>query len=257
MRVLLAIPSYRCSAQIGRVLRRLPRELRARIEHIAIIDNRSDDATCDVALNAIRTEGLESIAAVYRNRDNYGLGGSHKVAFGMALAGKYDYVAILHGDDQGRGEELARLFDEARAHPDAMAILGARFMPASKLEGYSKLRIAGNVGLNLLYTLLSGRMTWDMGSGLNLFRVADLKNGDYLRASNAFTFNMDWLLAAYRRRAKLRFVPITWTETDQVSNARTFRVGWIALKTLLNWRFLPPPAEARQNIAYHCDRLDL
>lgn len=36
-----------------------------------------------------------------RNDENYGLGGSHKVAFDYALNNAYDYVVVLHGDDQG------------------------------------------------------------------------------------------------------------------------------------------------------------
>ena len=40
--------------------------------------------------------------------------------------------------------------------------------------------------------------------------------------------------------------PISWSETDQVSNAKTFKVGWIALKTLLRWRAGSPERADRK-----------
>ena len=38
---------------------------------------------------------------VLKNRENYGLGGSHKVAFNYAIENNFDYIIVLHGDDQG------------------------------------------------------------------------------------------------------------------------------------------------------------
>jgi len=40
----------------------------------------------------------------------------------------------------------------------------------------------------------------------------------------------------YRNRVKIKFVPITWKETDQISNAKIFKVGSIIIKSLIRWR---------------------
>jgi glycosyltransferase involved in cell wall biosynthesis len=236
MRICVVIPAYKCEKQITRVLEGFDESLRAKIERVKVIENRSPDSTLDCVVEYTRGAGWTGFIEVWRNNNNYGLGGTHKVAFLAAIHEGYDYLAILHGDAQALTSDLARLIDYATKHPDCAAVLGARFMRGSKLTGYSTLRTWGNHGLNMLYSLLSFKRTYDMGSGLNLFRVKDLKEMDFLGFQDAFTFNHDLLLTYFRRRAKVAFVPISWFETDQISNAKTFQVGWKALKTLLDWR---------------------
>ena len=159
------------------------------------------------------------------------------MAFERALREGIDYVAILHGDDQATPSELNVLIDQAIQHPHAAAILGARFAIGSHLIGYEKLRIWGNYVLNLFFTLLTGRWTVDLGSGLNLFAMKDLQDRRYLGFLDTLTFNIDLLLDYYKKKVPLVWQPITWSETDQVSNAKIFTIGWMILKQLLTWRF--------------------
>jgi dolichol-phosphate mannosyltransferase len=237
--ILVAIPCYQCATQIGRTLAGFQPDLLARVDRVVCIDNGSTDGTEAAALDEMRRLGFGSRGWVIRNDRNYGLGGTHKVAFELARAERFAQLVILHGDAQGRTEEIGRFIDEAARHPEASAILGARFMPGSTLEGYPLLRQAGNRGLNLVYSALTGQRILDMGAGLNLFRVSLLERLPYREFSDAFTFNMDLLLELLRRREPFRYVPITWTETDQRSNASALRVGWKALTTVLRWRFGP------------------
>mgnify|MGYP001558734299 CR=1 FL=1 len=239
MRALLAIPCYNCEKQIKRVIAGFNRELASRLEKIVVIDNRSSDSTVNSAIAAVKASGLNNIEVI-SNSENYGLGGTHKVAFLYAERLGMDYVGILHGDNQAKTEELFILLDEAENNPRIAAILGSRFMSGSRLDGYSPLRIWGNRGLNILYAFITLRKTMDIGSGLNLFRIKDILDRRYLGFSDGFTFNIDLLLDYYKKGSKIKFIPITWTESDQVSNAKTFAVGWIALKTVLRWRFLQP-----------------
>ncbi|MNL40994.1 hypothetical protein D3C87_1633790 [compost metagenome] len=76
----------------------------------------------------------------------------------------------------------------------------------------------------------------DLGSGLNVFNVSSFDLHRVTGYSNGFTFNMDLLLDTIEKRLSFQYSPITWTEFDQVSNARNFKVGWATLKTLLRWR---------------------
>lgn len=239
MRIFVAIPCFNCEKQIPRVLAGFDEQLCKRIEKIVVIDNRSTDSTVDAASKAIKNLNLNNIEII-QNDENYGLGGSHKVAFLYAEREDADYIAILHGDNQAKTEELSNLLNVVEANPNLAAVLGSRFMFDSTLEGYSFIRTWGNIGLNVLYTLLTLRTTKDLGSGINLFRLEDLHDHRYLGFSDQFTFNIDLLLDYYTKGTSMQFVPITWLETDQISNAKTFHVGWIALKTVLQWRFSQP-----------------
>jgi dolichol-phosphate mannosyltransferase len=235
-RILVAIPVYNCEKQIPRVLGALDKNLLGRVDKVIVVDNISTDGTVKAAKAAAAKLNSPKIE-IWQNKQNYNLGGTHKVAF---LAGEklgMDYVAILHGDDQAKADELNRLIDAAAADPALGAILGCRFMRGSKLSGYSWQRIWGNRAINFVYTIVALRPSKDLGSGLNLFRLADLADHRYLGFGDTITFNIDLLLDYFKKGTRIKFVPISWREEDQVSNARNFQVGKTAIRKLLRWRF--------------------
>ncbi len=233
IKIVVAIPSYNCEKQISRVIDGFDKHLLKRLKKIIIIDNGSSDNTVNVAKEAVKRLGSSKIE-VWQNTNNYNLGGTHKVAFLAGEKMKMDYVAILHGDNQATTIELNRLIDAAIENPEAGAILGTRFMPGSKLIGYDWKRIYGNRVINIFYSIISMRPCKDLG--LNLFKLKELSNHRYLGFSDTITFNIDLLLDYFSKQTKLVFVPITWTEEDQVSNARNFTVGKTAIRKILKWR---------------------
>ncbi len=85
-----------------------------------------------------------------RNNENYGLGGSHKVAFSYAIKNEFDYMIVLHGDDQGRIQDMLPLLQSGK-YKNYDACLGGRFAPGSSLEGYSKFRTFGNRVFNIIF----------------------------------------------------------------------------------------------------------
>ncbi len=235
-KILVAIPAYNCETQIKRVLDGFSSRLLARVDKVIIIDNGSTDNTVGAAKQAA-TKLKSPKIEVWQNKDNYNLGGTHKVAFLTGEKLGVDYVAILHGDDQAKTTELNNLLDAAIKHPEKGAILGTRFMRGSTLIGYDWKRILGNRVINIIYTVVALRPSKDLGSGLNLFKLDALKDHDYLGFGDTITFNIDLLLDYFSKKTPLLFVPITWREEDQVSNARNFNVGSTAIKKLLAWRF--------------------
>jgi len=235
--ILVAIPAYNCEKQIGRVLEGFDKKLLDRVDRVIVIDDRGGDNTAEAAQKVIDKRKLGDKVRVVQNVKNLGLGGSHKMAFLYSEKMGVDYVAILHGDDQAKTQELHNLIDLAEKDPELGAILGCRFMKGATLKGYSWERIWGNRAINLAYSMVVMRSSRDLGSGLNLFRLKDLKDHRYLGFDSRMTFNIDLLLDYFSKKTKIVFVPITWEESDQVSNARNFTIGKIALRQLFRWRF--------------------
>ncbi len=221
-KILVAIPAYNCEKQITRVLKGFDKKLLGRLEKVIVIDDRGSDNTAAVAQEAIDKFNLAPKVEVVQNVKNLGLGGSHKMAF-------------LYGEKMG-ADYVANLIDVAESDPKVGAVLGSRFMKDSTLSGYAWERIWGNRVLNVLYTILTFRGTKDLGSGLNLFRLKDLADHRYLGFDSRMTFNFDLLLDYYSKKTKLIFVPITWSESDQVTNARNFQVAKRAFGQLVKWR---------------------
>lgn len=234
-KILLAIPSYNCEKQIVRVINEFDKNLLIKIGKIIIIDNQSKDNTIKNAINTIKRKKLKKFV-VLKNDHNYGLGGSHKIAFLYGRNFGFSHVAILHGDNQAKTQELNLFIDQVEHNPDLDAVLGSRFMKKSNLLGYSKMRIFGNLILNFIFTLLTFRLTEDLGSGLNIFSLRAFLDDNYLKFSDGLTFNIDLLLYLYKSKKQLKFIPITWREVDQVSNAKTINVGLDALKMLIKWK---------------------
>lgn len=230
-RILVFIPVYNCRKQVYRVLEQF-NGLEGYFSEVLVIDNCSTDNTLDTACEAASRVGLP--VTVVRNNCNYGLGGSHKVAFNYALENCFDYCVVLHGDDQGCIHDLLPLLD-AGIHHDADCLLGARFAPGSTLVGYSPLRRVGNHVFNLLFSVAVGRRLYDLGAGLNLYRVSMLENGKWRGFANNLTFNYFMILASVHWGWKIRFFPISWREDDQISNVKLVRQSIQVISILLRY----------------------
>jgi glycosyltransferase involved in cell wall biosynthesis len=230
-KLLVGIPAYNCEKQISRVIGGISLYLNDVVDEIIVVDNRSSDRTYETALQYKNTFQIGKLK-VKRNIFNVGLGGSHKIIFNYALKENYELVAIVHGDDQASFSELADLL-ECYKKTGADAVLGSRFMKNSRRIDYSTLRVFGNSVLNVIYSVILMKRIRDLGSGLNLFTLDLIRKTQYMNYSDGFTFNMDLLIKFVTLNANIEFIPITWKEFDQVSNARNFSVGWTALKTVI------------------------
>lgn len=240
--ILVLITTYQCEAQVGRVLAQLDNRTAPWVLEVAVIDNRSSDATAQNAQKAL--EELAPLAKKHGviltmlvNTENFNLGGSHKAGFAYALNKGYQHVVVLHGDDQGDLHDLVPALEQG-IHLMHDCVLGSRFMPGSKLGGgYGWFRRFGNYVFLTLFTLFCNRNTWDMGSGLNLYSRKVIEAGDYIFAADNLTFHCYFLLKMFARGRNIVFFPITWREEDQVSNAKLFRQSWEIFRILLSYYF--------------------
>ena len=99
-KILLFIPMYNCEKQIVRVLGQLTDEVCSYLTEVIVVNNRSTDGGEEAVINFLKENDIPVEIRLLRNDDNYGLGGSHKVAFQYAIEHEFDYVIVLHGDDQ-------------------------------------------------------------------------------------------------------------------------------------------------------------
>lgn len=218
-KIMVFIPMYNCEKQIVRVLKQFDEEVLKYIMEIVIVNNRSTDKGEDAVINFSKENKLNKKITLLRNDENYNLGGSHKVAFDYAIKNKYDYLIVLHGDDQGNIHDLLPYLKN-KEYKNYDSLLGSRFLKESKLDGYSKFRTFGNIVYNFIFSILLGSKIKDLGAGLNMYKVKSLKNKYYLKYPDRLTFNCYMLLAIKSYKQKVKYFPITWREDDQVSNVK-------------------------------------
>lgn len=233
-RILLFIPMYNCEKQIVRVLDQLNGEILEYLSEVIIINNRSTDNGEKAAIRKIKNMDIELPIKVMRNDENYGLGGSHKVAFDYAIENNFDYCICLHGDDQGNIKDYLPAL-KSGDYRKYDCYLGARFIKGAELKGYSKIRIWGNYGFNLLFSLTVKKKIYDLGSGLNMYKIDPLKEKYYIKFPDTLYFNDCMILAYVYYKQKMKFVPITWREEDQVSNNKLVQFSISLLKMLGNY----------------------
>lgn len=237
-KVLLFIPAYNCQKQIIRVLGQLDRETMKYISKVIVVNNQSTDDTENVVKHFI-TKHEELPITLLRNNANYGLGGSHKVAFSYAIEHGFDYVIVLHGDDQGTLTDILPAIRRGFCQKYD-CVLGARFMIGSRLTGYSKFRTFGNIVYDFLFSAVVRNRIFDLGSGLNLYKVEMLKDQFYQKFPDNLMFNYCMILASRFYHHKLCFYPISWREEDQVSNVKMVSQAITVLKMLLQFMLDPP-----------------
>jgi glycosyltransferase involved in cell wall biosynthesis len=234
-KILLFIPAYNCEKQIVRVLGQLDGEVREHIAETIVVNNRSTDGT-EKAVLRFSAEHPDLPLALLRNRDNYNLGGSHKVAFSYALEHNFSYIIVLHGDDQGDIHDILPYLQDG-SFQNYDSLLGSRFEKESKLVNYSAFRIFGNHVFNLLISIVAGKKLSDLGSGLNMYSARYLADMFYLGFPDSLTFNVYMLLYGVHSKSRFRFFPLSWREEDQISNAKFVRQSVEILKLMLQYLF--------------------
>ncbi|MBQ6575930.1 MAG: glycosyltransferase family 2 protein [Lachnospiraceae bacterium] len=217
-KILLFIPAYNCEKQIVRVLDQLDPAIMSMITKVIVVNNRSTDKTEEAVTSFMRAHANLPITLL-RNRENYGLGGSHKVAFSYAIEHGYTHVIVLHGDDQGCLSDFLPVLAK-RYYRKHDCVLGARFMRGSKLEGYSRFRTFGNVIYDFLFAFVTRRRIFDLGSGLNIYSTDMLRDRFYEKFPDNLMFNYAMIMASEYYGHDIKFYPISWREDDQVSNVK-------------------------------------
>lgn len=231
-RILLFIPMYNCEKQIIRVLDQLTDKICKYFSEVIIVNNRSTDNGEQAVISYLNEHSFSCDIRLLRNDANYGLGGSHKAAFDYAVSHGFDYIVVLHGDDQGNIADLLPYLKKG-LYKKYDCLLGARFMKGSRLQGYSKFRTFGNIIYNILFSIGCRKKIYDLGSGLNMYSTDILKNRFYEKYKDNLTFNCYMIIGASYYRQKIRFFPIVWSEKDQLSNVRMANQAITTLKILL------------------------
>ena len=234
-RMMLFIPAYNCEKQIGRVLSLLDQDVLAYFEEVLVVNNRSTDGT-EAAVLSFIADHPEKPVKLMRNTENYGLGGSQKMAFHYAVDHGYDYVCMLHGDDQGDIHDFLPMLQKG-IHTKHDCVLGARFMKGSRLQGYSKFRTFGNIVYDFIFAFVTRQRIFDLGSGLNLYATSMLKDGFFEKFPDNLMFNYVMILASHYYKHDIIFYPVSWREEDQVSNVKMMNQAITVLKMAFTYLF--------------------
>jgi glycosyltransferase involved in cell wall biosynthesis len=223
-RLLVFVIAYHAEATLKRVLERIPASIFELLDtEILVVDDASTDRTFEIG-NAYRADHPEAPLTVLRNEYNQGYGGNQKVGYAYAIAGGFDYVAMVHGDGQYAPEELPRLVEPLLAG-SAEAVFGSRMMTRfGALRGGMPLyKFMGNRVLSFAQNRLLGTRLSEFHSGYRIYAVSALAQIPFQLNSNDFHFDTEIIIQLLNAGLRIRELPIPTYYGDEISRVNGLR----------------------------------
>ena len=222
-----------------KVLESFSSETLNQIDEIVAVDNHSHDDTLQV-LKEIQ-QGDSDVAKhliIIQNNQNYGLGGSQKIAYRYFEERNNDYFMIIHGDNQTNGNYAANTFlQHLKESTDVDLFLSSRFTEQSDISGYNQMRVLGNQFFNFVTNVLAGVCISDAGAGVMMVKTSILKQFPYWELTNGPQFNPQLNILYYSdHNIKIKEVPIIWSDSEESSSISVLNYCLTLFKILIFYR---------------------
>ena len=236
-RVLVFVIAYRAESTLRSVLERIPRGVFEAYDcSVLVVDDASEDRTFSIGCD-YRLSHPEIPMTVLRNEYNQGYGGNQKVGYAYAIALRFDFVAMVHGDGQYAPEELPRLLEPLR-DGKADAVFGSRMMHRfGALKGGMPLyKYIGNKVLTTVQNAMLGARLSEFHSGYRIYSVRMLERIRYRLNSNDFHFDTEIIIQLLNARARILELPIPTYYGDEICHVNGMKyakdVLWATLRNV-------------------------
>ncbi len=207
-RVLVVVPTYNEADNVRQITVRL-RQAVPDVD-LLIADDNSPDGTGQIA---DELSGADTQVTVMHRAGKQGLGAAYVAGFRWAGEHGYDVVIEMDADGSHSPEELPRLLDALR---EADLVIGSRWVPGGAVVNWPAHRLLLSRGANLYTRLALGMPVRDATGGYRAYRIAVLEKLDLdAVASQGYCFQVDLTWRAYQQGARVREVPITFTERER------------------------------------------
>ena len=237
MKLSIIIPVFNEENTIGQLLDRVSKvEIKGVDKEIIIVDDGSKDNT----VKSIRAQisAFKNVKFIVHEK-NQGKGAAVKTGIGNSTG---DYIIIQDADLEYDPEDIKRLIKPVQAKITSV-VYGTRL---KRLPSFSKdertprflLHYLGNKFLSFITSILYGQWITDMETCYKLFPKKAL-NGVSLK-SKRFDFEPEITSKLLKKGYKILEIPISTKPRgyDQGKKLNTFKDGFIALWTLLKYRFV-------------------
>ena len=234
-RFLVVIPTYNECDNLPRivpiVLGKDPR-----IE-ILVVDDSSPDGTGDIAEALGRSDPRVHLL---RRATKDGLGRAYIAGFRWGLERGYRLLCEMGADFSHHPDTLPTIIAAARS---ADVVIGSRYVDGRvNVVNWPMSRLLISYFGSFYARTITGMPVRDATGGFNCFRREVLTALDLDRIqSNGYAFQIELKFRAFRRRFRLREIPIVFTERDtgeskmskRIVREAIWRVWWLRIQDLL------------------------
>lgn len=234
-KIAIFIPAFNAASTVGKVLDRIPKNLRDSMAEIFVIDNHSTDDTSMVVIDYREQNGMHNLEVI-RNPQNMGYGGSQKIAYQRCIDRGYDCVAMLHGDAQYAPELLETLIGPV-VEGKADMVFGSRISGDPLKGGMPIIRYMGNRVLTFLQNFFLGTKLSEFHSGYRVFSVEALKSIPFERFSSDYHFDTEMIILFVDRKFKIIEMPIPTYYGDEKNYVNIWDYGMKVLISTATYFF--------------------
>jgi glycosyltransferase involved in cell wall biosynthesis len=213
-------PAFNEAENVGAVIHAMPEEVEGYDVVPIVVDDRSDDATADIAREA------GALVATLPIRRGGGL--ALRVGYGIALKLGADIVVSIDADGQHQPEELPILVKPI-LEGQADHVNGSRM-----LGDYERGPVIRHAGVHLfswIVTLLTGQRVTDISSGYRATRADTLRK--LILEQDQF-WTSEVTIEALRQRARIVEVPVTFLTRrgGESKKPKSLRYAWHFAKAI-------------------------
>ena len=208
MRVTVVTPTYNEAKNIVALVERVFQVLAGHEADLIVVDDNSPDGTAD----QIRQLAGQYPIKLISRPTKAGLGTAYVAGFNAALMRPAvpETIVQLDADLSHAPEDIPRLLAEVGSHD---LVIGSRYARGGKIEKWNWPRRLISRLANTFVRAVLGIPVADVTGGFKCWR------GDFLRSldlnnisSIGYNFQIEMTYRAFQRQARLKEVPITFTE---------------------------------------------
>lgn len=223
--VLVCVPTYNESANLESLVHRTLASVPG--ASILVIDDSSPDGTGDIA-DALAKEH-PGISVLHRPAKS-GLATAYLEAFAYGLAKGFTRLVEMDADGSHAPEHLPAMV-EASHRPGVGLVIGSRYVPGGRTEGWPMSRKVLSKAGNTYVRLLTPLDVRDATAGYRVFTDDALRSMDLVSVrSRGYSFQIEMALLVARAGWDIAEVPITFREresgTSKMSRAVVIEALW-------------------------------
>ena len=238
-KILIFIPAYNVENKITKVLNKIPKIVFNKYNiKIIVIEDNSSDKTLSVIKKVIKNKGDKIKIYLIVNKKNKGYGGVQKIAFNYAIKKNFEYVVMLHGDNQYPANKILLLIKPLLTNKYD-AVFGSRMINSiNALKGGMPLyKYLGNIALTFFQNLVLSSNLSEFHSGYRSYKVSSLKKIKFKINTNDFHFDTEIIIQFLKNNLKIKEIAMSTHYGDEISHLKSIPYGLNIVRSTLASRF--------------------
>ena len=207
MKILLFIVTYKASYRVRKVINEIPFSYFKKFNYkVLISDDSSNDNTINY-MNNIKKKNKK--VKLNFNKKNIGYGANIKKCLNYAYQKKYNYAAMIHGDNQYSSKYLKQMF-KIILETNYAAITGSRMKNKNNAikGGMPFYKFIGNIFLTKIFNLFNNSNFTDCHTGYCVYDLKKIQKNWLKNFDNGFLFDLDMRKKILENNYEIKEIPI-------------------------------------------------